>query len=235
MDRGVESMEIGKLVTESFEYAKEALWGKWVRWILLMVSTIIFPLILGYQMEIFTGKKPAPEPSEWVRLFINGLKLFVAGLIWAIPVLLVLLILGGASLFALVSGGMFANPAAIAAGIGGILIALILAVILGIIISLFWTIGQVRLGRTQRFGEAFNVSAILDTIRGIGWGNYIVALIVLLLLSFVYMAIIGLFNRIPIIGWLIWLFLLVPWTIFFARYITLLYESAGSETPPQAG
>jgi hypothetical protein len=228
-------MEIGKLVTESFEYAKEALWGKWVRWILLMVSTIIFPLILGYQMEIFTGKKPAPEPSEWVRLFINGLKLFVAGLIWAIPVLLVLLILGGASLFALVSGGMFANPAAIAAGIGGILIALILAVILGIIISLFWTIGQVRLGRTQRFGEAFNVSAILDTIRGIGWGNYIVALIVLLLLSFVYMAIIGLFNRIPIIGWLIWLFLLVPWTIFFARYITLLYESAGSETPPQAG
>jgi hypothetical protein len=93
----------------------------------------------------------------------------------------------------------------------------------------------VRLGRTQRFGEAFNISAIVDTIRRIGWGNYIVALIVLLLLSFVYMAIIGLFNRIPFIGWLIWLFLLVPWTIFFARYITLLYESAGPEATQQAG
>jgi len=28
----------------------------------------------------------------------------------------------------------------------------------------------------------------------------------------------------------IWLFLLVPWTVFLARYITLLYESAGPET-----
>ncbi|NTU99829.1 MAG: hypothetical protein HGA55_01725 [Methanoregulaceae archaeon] len=28
----------------------------------------------------------------------------------------------------------------------------------------------------------------------------------------------------------IWLFLLVPWTIFFARYITFLYDSAGPET-----
>ena len=45
------------------------------------------------------------------------------------------------------------------------------------------------------------------------------------------MAIIRLFNQIPFIGWLIWLFLLVPWTIFFARYITLLYESAGAGDP----
>jgi energy-coupling factor transporter transmembrane protein EcfT len=47
----------------------------------------------------------------------------------------------------------------------------------------------------------------------------------------VYLAIIGLFNRIPFIGWLIWLFLLVPWIVFSARYITLLYESAEPATP----
>jgi len=225
-------MEIGNLVTESFEYAKDALWGKWVRWVLLVISTIIFPLIGGYVMEIYKGKKPAPEPEQWVHLFVNGLILFIAGLIWAIPVFLVLLILGGASIFALVSGGIFTNPAAIAAGVGGIIIAILFAVILAFIISLIWTLGQVRLGRTERFGEAFNVSAILATIRKIGWGDYIVALIILWLISFIYLAIIGLFNQIPIIGWLIWLFLLVPWIVFYSRYITLIYESAGPDREP---
>jgi hypothetical protein len=225
-------MEIGNLVTESFEYAKDALWGKWVRWILLVISTIIFPLIGGYGMEIYKGKKPAPEPEQWVHLFVNGLILFIAGLIWAIPVFLVLIILGGASILALVSGGIFTNPAAIAAGVGGIIIAILFAVILAFIISLIWTMGQVRLGRTERFGEAFNVSAILATIRKIGWGDYIVALIILWLISFIYLAIIGLFNQIPIIGWLIWLFLLVPWIVFYSRYITLIYESAGPDREP---
>ncbi len=225
-------MEIGNLVTESFEYAKDALWGKWVRWLLLVISTIIFPLIGGYVMEIYKGEKPAPEPEQWVHLFVNGLILFIAGLIWAIPVFLVLLILGGASIFALVSGGIFTNPAAIAAGVGGIIIAILFAVILAFIISLIWTMGQVRLGRTERFGEAFNVSAILAIIRKIGWGDYIVALIILWLISFIYLAIIGLFNQVPIIGWLIWLFLLVPWIVFYSRYITLIYESAGPDREP---
>jgi hypothetical protein len=57
-----------------------------------------------------------------------------------------------------------------------------------------------------------------------------VALIILWIISFIYLAIIGLFNQVPFIGWLIWLFLLTPWVIFYARYVTLLYESAGTET-----
>jgi hypothetical protein len=164
-------LEIGNLVKESFEYVKEALWGKWTRWLLLMISTIIFPLIGGYQMEIFNGKKHAPEPEQWVHLFINGLKLCIAGLIWAVPVIIVLVFLGDASIIALAGGGILANPVIIAAGIGGLIIALLLAVILGFIISLFWTAGQVRLGKTGDFGGAFNVPAITATIRKIGWSK----------------------------------------------------------------
>ena len=47
------------MLGDSIEYAKDAVWGKWVRWILLVISTIIFPLILGYMMEVYRGKKPA--------------------------------------------------------------------------------------------------------------------------------------------------------------------------------
>jgi hypothetical protein len=225
------TLDFGELVSLSFHYAKEALWGNWMRWILLIISTIIFPLMGGYEMEIFKGKQPAPEPEQWVHLFINGLKLFVAGLIWAIPVIIVLLVLGGVSILALVSGGITMNPAAIAAGIGGVLFAILIAAILAIIIGLIWTMGQVRLGRTERFGEAFNVGAIMATIRKIGWGDYIVALIILWIISIVYLGIVGLFGRIPYVGWLIWLILLPPWIIFYARYVTVLYESAGPEIP----
>jgi len=31
------------MLTESYEYAKEALWEKWRKWILLIISAIIFP------------------------------------------------------------------------------------------------------------------------------------------------------------------------------------------------
>ncbi len=40
-------MEYGKTVGDSFEYAKEGLVGKWAKWILLIISCIIFPLMHG--------------------------------------------------------------------------------------------------------------------------------------------------------------------------------------------
>ena len=58
-------MDIGKTLNDSLEYAKDAVWGKWVRWLLLIISSIIFPLMLGYELEMYRGKKPAPEPENW--------------------------------------------------------------------------------------------------------------------------------------------------------------------------
>jgi hypothetical protein len=43
-------MEIGEMLSESFEYTKEGLVGKWMKWILLIICTIIFPLIYGYTL-----------------------------------------------------------------------------------------------------------------------------------------------------------------------------------------
>jgi len=36
-------MDYTRLLGDSFDYTKEALWGRWTRWLLLLVSTIIFP------------------------------------------------------------------------------------------------------------------------------------------------------------------------------------------------
>jgi len=60
-------MDYGNMLGDSFSYAKDAVWGKWVQWILLAISTIIFPLIMGYVVRIYSGVKPAPEPGNWVE------------------------------------------------------------------------------------------------------------------------------------------------------------------------
>lgn len=48
----VHMVDYGKMVTGSFAYAKDGLVGKWMNWLLLIVSCIIFPLILGYFLRV---------------------------------------------------------------------------------------------------------------------------------------------------------------------------------------
>jgi len=210
-------MEIGKGLSESLEYAKDAVWGKWVKWILLIVSTIIFPLILGYELEVYRGKKPAPELENWGKLFIDGLKLFVIQLIYAIPVIIVAVIFIGTGVFLLVS-----NPNAWMAAAGSFVIGLILTLIVAIIIGLVEMIGVVRFARKGSMGEAFNFSAIFETIGKIGWLDYIFALIALFVVVFIIVMVLSL---IPWLGPFLILVLSPVIAIFTARYVTMLYDS----------
>ena len=227
------------MLGDSFEYAKEAVWGKWMKWILLIISSIIFPLILGYVMEIYRGPKPAPELKNWGKLFIDGLKYLVASIIYMIPVLVVILVFGGLAFFsafqqAAMSGDpdFFVNNIdALMPIIGMFFAGLFIALILGIIISLIMYIGIIRMARTDRFGEAFNFSGILETIRRIGWGSYILALIVLFVVMVVLAIVLAIVISIPFIGWIIYFFLLPLLTIFQARYMVQVYEAGGPVAP----
>ena len=224
-------MEYGSMVGSSIEYAKDAVWGKWTRWILLVISTIIFPLILGYIMEIYRGTTPAPEMEQWGKKFIDGLKFFVAALIYAIPVIIVIVIFVGIAAlafmpYALTMGYGSMNPDLIAGAIAGLIVGIVIALIVGVIVTLFSTIGLVRMAREDHFGEAFNFGAILATIRSIGWGNYVVALIVLWVISIILGLILSAIAAIPFIGWLIWLFLFPLLLIFESRYISQIYDAA---------
>jgi hypothetical protein len=232
-------MDYGDMLGEAFEYAKEAFWEKWTRWILLIISTIIFPLIVGYTMEVYRGKKPAPEPSDWVRLFIDGIKLIVAGIIYMIPVLVVIVIFGGAAFLGAMKNApspdfYLSHPANALPFVGLFLVGLLIAVILAIIIGLFACLGMVRLARTDTFMEAFNFGAILECIRRIGWGSYILALIIIWIVTAIPVLIIDIFQQIPIIGWFIRVILLLvfipPIAVFEARYIATLYNQG--QAPP---
>jgi hypothetical protein len=220
-------MDIGKALSDSFEYAREAVWGKWVKWILLIISMIIFPLILGYLMEIYRGKKPAPELANWCKLFIDGIKLFIVGLIYAIPVILVILI----SYVLFVAQGpprlVAGTPSAFMSSAGSVLAGLVLMVIVLIIVVL--PAGVIRFARTDKMGEAFNFSAILAQIGRIGWGSYIFSLIVILVVVGIITFIL---QMIPVVGMILRVIIYPAVLILMGRFLTLLYDSAAPAPAP---
>jgi hypothetical protein len=218
-------MDYGSMVGESFEYAKEAVVGKWNKWIMLIIATILLGLpLMGYAMKILRGEKPAPEVDDWGTLFIDGIKYFIVTLIYAIPLIIIWILVIGASAVAIMSG----DATAMMAAFGAMAIGLLVMLVIGIIIAVFEIIGIVRFARTGSIGEAFNFNAILATIGKLSWVPYIIAIVVLCVAGIIFGIIVGILMMIPILGMLIYLCLIPVWALFIARYVCLLYDSAGA-------
>lgn len=219
------------MLSDSFDYTKEALWGRWTRWFLLLVSAIIFPLIYGYMVRVMSGEKPAPKLEGWVGLFIDGIKLIIITIVYAIPIWILALIPLALYLVP-VSVTTVSTTAAPAAGSGSLfspevgliiaLVVLILFVIATIAVAILSTFAMVRFSRTGRLGEAFRVGALLAHIGRIGWLDIFIALLVVgIVLAIVEFVLI----LIPFIGIILLVLLTPAFIIFTYRYIALIYES----------
>ena len=216
------------LVNEAFGYTKEGLFGKWKKWLLLIVATFLLTLpLMGYTLRIFRGENPSPEVENWGTLFIDGIKYLIVGLIYAIPALIVLFL---ALAPVIAAASSTSDPAmataAMMAALGTFFVGLLVFIIVAFIIGIFSSIGIIRFARTGSMGEAFNFSAIVETIGKIGWGHYILALIVMMVIIGIVETIC---NLIPYAGMVI-LILILPFIMHFqARYLCMLYDSAGTE------
>ncbi len=218
-------MDYGSMVGESFEYAKEAVVGKWNKWLMLIIATILLGIpLMGYVMKVLRGEKPAPEVDDWGTLFIDGIKYLIVSLIYAIPLLSSGFWLWEHRRRLIMSG----NYSAMMAAFGAVALGVLVMFVLAIIISVFEVIGIVRFARTGSIGEAFNISAILATINKIGWVPYIIALIVLIVVAIIIGIIVGILTMIPYLGIIIYICLIAPIALLFARYICLLYDIAGA-------
>ena len=110
-----------------------------------------------------------------------------------------------------------------------ILIGAIILVIVAISTSLIAITAGVRFARTGNMGEAFNFGAIFTHIGKIGWMNYLIALL-MVLIALINIAVICLVINtiVPYAGIILFIILLPFLALFSPRYITLLYESAGA-------
>ncbi len=218
-------MDFGNILGDSFAYAKDAVVGKWMQWLLLVIATIILCIpLLGYSLKVFRGEKPAPEVTGWGTLFIDGIKYLIVSLIWAIPTLIIFFITIGAGILATVGQ----DPTEVMGAIMGMLFGFIVVAIVAILTMIFATIGIIRFARTGSMGEAFNFKEITATIGRIGWGSYIIALIVFIVVIIVIEIIISIIGMIPIIGSIIGFVLIAPVMLFESRYLCQVYDSAGA-------
>jgi hypothetical protein len=192
---------------------------------MLIIATILLGLpLMGYSMKILRGEKPAPEVEDWGTLFIDGIKYLIVALIYAIPLLIIWVILIGASAVAIMSG----DATAMMAAFGTMAIGLLIMLVLAIIIAAFEIIGVVRFARTGSIGEAFNFGAILATIGKLGWVPYIIAIVVLGVVGIIFGIIVTILMMIPLLGIILYICLIAPWTLFISRYVCQLYDAAGA-------
>ena len=237
-------MDYGNLLDDALHYTKEGIFGRADRWMKLILAIICLGIPMnGYVMRIYRGANPAPEVDGWGTLFVDGLKLIIIGIIYAIPMMIIYVFLYGSLLLALVQG----NAAAMknwSPNLGLTLLMYLIEIIIGVIMP----VAAIRFARTGSFSEAFNFGAILETIKKIGWINYIIALILISLVIGIPVCII-IFGMILIggisifmlgggtmaligfigAGILILLILMPLFGVFQARYMTRVYESAAIE------
>jgi hypothetical protein len=219
-------MDYGSMVGQSFEYMKEGVVGKWKNWLMLIIANVLILPWIGYAMKVLRGETPAPEVNGWISLFIDGIKPVIIMLIYFIPVYIVQFLILGGAIVSYASMPRYGNPAALIAPVG---IGIVITIVVYFFIVMFLIIGMIRFARTGNFSEAFNFKAIIATIGNLGWVHYIIALIVLAVLYIVMtICFLLLIVTIQFVGILIVLCFSAPLALLFARYICLLYDSAGA-------
>lgn len=198
--------------------------GRLLILIILDVIPIVNFVVLGYVGNVIKEPKDSkqlPPLTNYFDLWIQGLKILVASFIFMIiPIILV-----GPFIFLLTVSwlpiqSLLPTVSWVAAGallIVGMLLAFFLAIILSMAI--------VNMLRKNSFGKAFAFGEIISTIGKIGWGTYILWLIVIFVSSIIIAGIGG----IPIIGWFLSLIIAPLFGIFVARSASLTYIE-GTET-----
>ncbi len=231
-------MTIIAAVTKASQYVGEGVTKDLKRWIILIILSIIqsvslclIPLLNGYVARVFHAPEPVPDTKNWFGLFIDGWKLNLIAILYAIPAIIILVFFGVLSFItfesalSLVQGSsdILLTSLLDVIGIFGIAIAGILFVLLTLIMFM----AMVRAMRKQSVTEAFSISAIMtDISKKTGWLEYLVLWIVLWILTFIFAIICFGLSLIPLppLGLILIIIILPAWAIFFARYIALIYD-----------
>jgi hypothetical protein len=194
----------------------------WDQVAVLVILMLIGSFFLsGYLVRIYRGSAIPPEFNQWVGLFLDGIKMCVVWLIWMLPAIILMLAACG-TLFGAIFGGMKS-----AAGLGLLVLMLILllaALLLVLVACILGTIGAIRFARTGSVMEGVNYREIISTIERIGWWNYILAGVILLVIGIIFSILSGVLSLLPFIGWFLDLVIAPVMSVLGARFLSLVYD-----------
>lgn len=219
-------MNITDNITESLKYPL----NDWTKILILTVISII-PIVnfmtMGYYVRIikstFAGIDEVPDFDDLGELFIDGIKVLIVSIIYMIVPLIIYFVALLPLLFA-------SDPYSMMSGLmsGLAIVILIIDIVVAIIFSLILYPAIVNMALYDgEIGAAFRFSEILDRIKEIGWGSYILWVIAIIVTSAVVgiiLGIIGFILMFILIGFLVLIAAGAYLTMFQARSIGLLFS-----------
>ena len=202
-----------------------------------LINFIVMFIVVGYSLAItrdtIHGYDELPA-FDIIKNFIDGIKAAVLSFIYMIiPTIIFFILLfatGAVNAFSQavevsMAGGALSSDLAFNL-IGSIGLTFIISLIIYIIFMLFATIACCRLADTGSFSQGFSFSGIMDDIKRIGVGSYIVWWIVLAIIIVILLLIAMFITVIPYIGYLISLLFISSFVyIFSARATGLIYSN----------
>lgn len=221
-------MNISDIISDSIKYPSSN-WGKvLILGVICIASILIVPIFLvyGYVFRIIkatlAGMDELPEFDEIGEMFVDGLKILVVGIVYAIPVWIIATIIGLITGTGMGTTTTSLDPTMMWAVLGSSIVFIVVALIVGLveimaIVNMAYYNGEL--------GAAFRFSEILDRIAQIGWGKYIATYIVIAVIGFIAF-LIGWLTMLILIGFILLPLIIVPYiTMFSSRAIALLFAS----------
>lgn len=232
-------IDLDEIACDSYRYVRGALLDSPGRWLILTILGIIPVvnfIVTGYHYRVLQGDPNPPELTDYGQLFVDGLKYFVASLLYIVLFGIIFGIIAFGSVLLAGGFGMAfenlspGNPLGMITafiGLGFFYLLVIVAMIAIYAILLMYFMAMVRVARSRRIGAAFDFSEIMAHIGRIGWLNYLGAFSILsLILTVLIYLIIGVGFLTLFVGFLLILPLLPAIGVFFARFTSRIYDSA---------
>lgn len=228
-------MDIGDIVGDAIRYPSQD-WKKVVELgVFALLSMVIIGILFlpGYVLRTLkatlAGSDELPEFDDWGEMIVDSLKVIVVSIVYSIIPAIVILIGIFGSIASMQNLGTLMSPAAAFGLLSGVAI---IGVILWILFALFQTMAIANMALYDSdLGAAFRFSEILDLISSIGWVDYIIWFVVMIILAIVVGVIASVLGIIPIVGWFILIFIVYPYTyLLFARALGLLVTSEDTFT-----
>lgn len=168
--------------------------------IVLLAGSFVFiplPLLVGYQLGIMQNvmagsKRPLPEWDDWVKLFMDGLNVMIAMLVYTAPAWLLFCIGIGATILPVFGGDnedMVGALATVTIASWGIIACL--AMLFSLVLFFFVPAVMIQYARTGELGACFRFGEVMGIVRE-NIANIIIVAVINFVASFVVQAVTGL-------------------------------------------